>query len=68
LLCSWFCCSTPFTQPLCLGTFLLLLAPCSSCSTLLFCSCFRLVLPPSFFLQVWSVEELSKFEFFRPNL
>jgi hypothetical protein len=34
-------------------------APCSSCSTLLLCfSCFRLV-PPFYFLQVWSVEAVQ---------
>jgi hypothetical protein len=63
-----------FTQVssfLCLG----FVVPCSSCLTLLFSSfCFKLTLPPPLlFLHVWSVEELSKFEFFkfeffRPNL
>jgi hypothetical protein len=53
------CCSTPFAWLL-----------HSFCSTLLFySSCFKLVLTPLFlFLQLWSVEELSKFELFRPNL
>jgi len=27
-----------------------------------------LYFPSPFFLQVWSVEELSKFKFFKPNL
>jgi hypothetical protein len=61
------CCFAPLVQPFCSSTFLLFLAIfVQRCCSIPFVS--NWYFSPLIFLHVWSVEKLSKFEFFKPNL